>query len=57
MDEILQAVSNVGFPIVCCLLMYLEHKKELSAMRTAIDNNTRAIDNLQNLLTRGDSIE
>ena len=66
MDEnsvsaVISAISNVGFPIVACLLMGLlcywmikSHKEEIEALSTAIDdvktvlqNNTAAINMLK----------
>lgn len=47
---ILQAVSTVGFPIVCCGALFWKmnkdnerHKQEMETLRTAIENNTAAL--------------
>ena len=50
---ILEIISSVGFPIACCVAMFLQqnkitenHKKEMSEMKSAIDNNTIALTKL-----------
>lgn len=40
MDEIKEIISNVGFPIACCLLMYRMINTQLKENTTAINNNT-----------------
>lgn len=54
---VLQAISTVGFPIVICLiLMYVlyqteeNHKKEISEMMKALENNTIAINHLTDII-------
>lgn len=51
--SILDIISTVGFPIACCIAMFLQqnkitenHKKEMSEMKNAIDNNTIALTKL-----------
>ena len=51
---ILQAVSTVGFPIVCCGALFWKmnkdnerHRQEMETLRTAIENNTAALIELQ----------
>lgn len=53
MNEILQAVSTVGFPIVCCGALFYQmnkmseqHKEESAKMVEAINNNTIALTKL-----------
>lgn len=50
---ILEIISSVGFPIACCIAMFLQmnkmsenHKNEMSEMKNAIDNNTIALTKL-----------
>ncbi len=50
MASILEIISSVGFPIACCIAMFLQqnkitenHKKEMFEMKSAIDNNTIAL--------------
>ena len=52
-SSILDIISTVGFPIACCIAMFLQqnkitenHKKEMSEMKNAIDNNTIALTKL-----------
>lgn len=51
--SILEIISSVGFPIACCIAMFLQqnkmsenHKSEMSEMKSAIDNNTIALTKL-----------
>lgn len=53
MSSILEIISSVGFPIACCIAMFLQqnkitenHKSEMSEMKKAIDNNTIALTKL-----------
>ena len=53
MSSILEIISSVGFPIACCIAMFLQlnkitenHKKEMFEMKNAIDNNTVALTKL-----------
>ena len=57
MDEIVTAISTVGFPIVCTLiLLYLlvkeneQHKEEMSSIKDTIQNNTIVLSELKQLL-------
>lgn len=56
MDEFVQLISNVGFPIACCLIMFLYvnksqdyHKEEISNLtkeyKTEISELSTAINN------------
>lgn len=61
-SELITAVTNVGFPIVMCLLFYAQtckqselHKQEIDELKTAIENNTLVIQQLiQSLGKRGE---
>ena len=51
--SILEIISTVGFPIACCIAMFIQqnkmsenHKNEMSEMKNAIDNNTIALTKL-----------
>ena len=53
MNDIVTAISNVGFPIVCTLLLgylfvhYFETtSKVIDSLRTSLDENTRVINTL-----------
>lgn len=56
LKTILDAVSVVGFPIVCCGIMfwYLQkeqqaHKEEMAAMTEALNKNTLVLTELKDL--------
>lgn len=51
-QEILSAISTVGFPIVMCLLMYQNNSKTLEKLQSSIDNNTKAIEELAILVKK-----
>lgn len=49
-QEILTAISTVGFPIVACgALFWMQnkeserHKSEMDQIKTALENNTKAV--------------
>lgn len=53
MQEIMTAVSTVGFPIVMCVLMYVmndkqdvRHAEEIDKVTQALNNNTIALTKL-----------
>lgn len=53
LSAITSLISNLGFPIACCVVMFYmlykeqqNHKKEMDTLTTAIDNNTLAIQTL-----------
>lgn len=61
MNDIITAVSAVGFPIVACLLMGYGYFKTLSEIRLIIENlkgtierNTDALNDIQRILLKGD---
>lgn len=41
MDEIVQLISNVGFPIACCLIMFLYVNKSQEYHKEEISNLTK----------------
>jgi len=43
LNELLQAISTVGFPIVAFLLFFLKFDKTLGLLTTAVNNNTQAV--------------
>lgn len=43
LDELIQAVSTVGFPIVAFLLVFWKFDKSLGLLTTAVNNNTQAV--------------
>lgn len=53
MNDIIQAVSTVGFPIACCCFLLWQNSKQdqynreqQQKLRETIDNNTRSIEGL-----------
>ena len=53
MDTLIQLISSVGFPIAMCVYMTYTlnkqtevHKQEIDELRTAINNNTMALNEL-----------
>ena len=57
MDVVLQAISQVGFPIVCTLILgYLlieeqkSHKEEVGMLKDAINSNTIIMTELKQFL-------
>ena len=48
-DNILSAISNVGFPIVMCILFFLQNEK----MRSSLDRNTTVIEELKDEIQKG----
>lgn len=60
MDELLQAISMVGFPIVAygAMFWYIvklndNHKEEIDLMREALNQNTLALVELKDLIEKG----
>lgn len=56
-ENILTAISTVGFPIVMCIaLMYMiyhlneQHKDEMNKMVESLNNNTLAIQHLTDMM-------
>lgn len=43
MQEIITAINTVGFPIVCCIILFYQNKQ----LSTAINNNTNIISKLE----------
>lgn len=57
MPEIIETLSNFGFPIVCCGLLYMtmislikQHKEETDKMTIAINNNTKLLERILEFL-------
>ncbi len=53
LSVIAQLISQVGFPIACCIVMFMSltreqdaHKSEMSAIVEAVNNNTIALTKL-----------
>ena len=54
-NEILSAVSTVGFPIVCCAVLFIQNNK----LRDTVEENTKAVISLTDYikLTKHDKKE
>lgn len=57
MDELMQAVSTLGFPIVAygAMFWYMvqlsnQHKEEMDTVRASLDANTKAVIELRTLV-------
>jgi len=57
MNDIIQTVSTVGFPIACCCFLLWQNSKQdqynreqQQKLRDTIDNNTRTIDKLAGIV-------
>lgn len=60
MNLIISLVGSVGFPIVCCLMMWKQmlkqdenHKEELSKLNESINNNTKVMEKVLDKLENG----
>ena len=45
-NDILQAISTVGFPIVCCIVLFMQNNN----LRDTIGKNTEALIELTNYI-------
>lgn len=61
MNEVLQAITTVGFPIAMCLIMAwyireieIRHSNEVNALKDALNNNTLALQHLADISEKGD---
>ena len=43
MEELMQSISTVGFPIVAFLLVFWKFDKSLGLLTQAVNNNTNAV--------------
>ena len=60
-NEVISVVSNVGFPILCCVYLArrntaitLQHQQEMNEIRKSIDANTKAINTLTTYIKKGE---
>lgn len=61
MNEVLQAITTVGFPISMCLIMAwyireieIRHSNEVNALKDALNNNTLALQHLADITDKGE---
>lgn len=52
-DSAMQIIANVGFPIACCIMLWMQmqksdelHKEEVEKLRDVISDNTLVIQKL-----------
>ncbi len=50
-EQIVALIGQIGFPIVCCVMMWKQmltqqeqHKSEMDELKDALNNNTKAIE-------------
>lgn len=62
MEEILQAISNVGFPIACAVAMFYSmekereaHKEESEKWVEALNKNTNVIERFMEMFKHGEN--
>lgn len=62
MNEVLQAITTVGFPIAMCLIMAwyireieIRHSNEVNALKDALNNNTLALQHLADITEKGET--
>lgn len=58
-SDVVSAISTIGFPIVCCLIvMYFckyvfdKYREDINGLRESLDNNTHVISELTKTLER-----
>ena len=61
-NTIIQLVTTLGFPIVCCIALFWRmiksdenHKEEMDKLSEALNNNTLAINKLNERLNHGEN--
>lgn len=59
MNEVIQAVSTVGFPIACCCFLLWQnskqdeyHREQQEKLRETIDGNTKSIEELSKIVAK-----
>ena len=55
MNEFINAISTVGFPIFMCIMIYQNQTKQLNEITKAITNNTNASSELSKKLGMEDN--
>lgn len=53
-DMITRLISNVGFPIACCIMLYMQQSKSMKELTDAVNNNTEAIRTILTMMKAGD---
>lgn len=59
MNEVIQAISTVGFPIACCCFLLWQnskqdeyHREQQEKLRETIDGNTKSIEELSKIVAK-----
>lgn len=50
MNEIVNIISSVGFPIVCCIVLFKLYNDSITSFRKSIDNNTKMTQKVYELI-------
>ena len=52
MNDIINAISTVGFPIVCTIVLFSLYNKTITSFKDSIDKNTEALKMLEEIITK-----
>ena len=52
MNDIINAISNIGFPIVCTIVLFSLYNKTITSFKDSIDKNTEALKMLEESITK-----
>ena len=52
MNDIINAISNIGFPIVCTIVLFSLYNKTITSFKGSIDKNTEALKMLEEIITK-----
>lgn len=52
MNDIINAISNIGFPIVCTIVLFSMYNKTITSFKDSIDKNTEALKMLEETITK-----
>lgn len=50
MNEYVNLISSVGFPIVACIFLFKQNADMMKTFQKSIDNNTKAIETLKDTI-------
>lgn len=52
MNDIINAISNTSFPIVCTIILFSLYNKTITSFKDSIDKNTEALTKLEETITK-----
>lgn len=52
MNDIINAISNLGFPITCTIVLFILYNKTITSFKDSIDKNTEALTKLEQIITK-----